>query len=51
MAVQAGGGQTVEVKVTTSIDGVQRLRIYVDGVSSDFPNPQIKWLDFNGTLN
>ena len=48
VAAQANGGQMVEVKVTTSIDGVRRLSVYVDGVVANFPSPDVKWLDFRG---
>ena len=38
----------VEVKVTTSIAGVRRLSVYVDGVVANFPSPDVKWLYFRG---
>ncbi len=48
VAAQVREGQRVEVKVTTSVDGVQRLRVYVDGVITDFPPGGAKWLDLLG---
>ncbi len=48
VAAQAGGGATVEVRVTTSADGVRRMRLYVNGVVSDHPGRHLSTLPLNG---